>query len=347
MPIHVLPVKLQNILKEFAFAQKTLPAAAADVTPKTGQLEPGQKIQGIVQTQVSPGVFNVRIGDQLTKMPLPAFIRTGDTIKLQVIATTPRLTFSMSASTNPVSTNEQLSSIARLLSSLSQQPREKNTMQAMQSTPLLTTPQTMQSGQLAGLLQATLGNSGLFYESHQAQWLKGARSTEQLLQEPQNSAGSNPSTNKEASSILGGDISPASRMDTTASTEGKMPIIPDHLQSIVQQQFNALETRQVLWQGHIWPNQIMQWEIHEQTAQTPATENQQQWTTQIHLDLPNLGMVSATLSFNSLGLSLTLNANTTATRTALGNASSQLITTMSDQGIPIISTLVTQHESTR
>ena len=81
MPIQVLPVKLQNILKEFAFAQKTLPAAAADVTPKTGQLEPGQKIQGIVQTQGIPRVFNVRIGDQLTKMPLPAFIRTGDTIK--------------------------------------------------------------------------------------------------------------------------------------------------------------------------------------------------------------------------------------------------------------------------
>ena len=34
-------------------------------------------------------------------------------------------------------------------------------------------------------------------------------------------------------------------MDTAASTEGKMPIIPEHLQSLVQQQFNALETRQV------------------------------------------------------------------------------------------------------
>ncbi|MDP1678590.1 MAG: hypothetical protein Q8L02_00420, partial [Candidatus Nitrotoga sp.] len=94
----MLPVKLLNTLKVLALAQKTLPAATADATPKTGQLEPGQKIQGIVQTQVSPGLFNVRIGEQLTQMPLPAFIRTGDTIKLQVIATTPRLTFSMSAS---------------------------------------------------------------------------------------------------------------------------------------------------------------------------------------------------------------------------------------------------------
>ena len=344
----MLPVKLLNTLKVLASAQKTLPAATVDATPKTGQLEPGQKIQGIVQTQVSPGLFNVRIGEQLTQMPLPAFIRTGDTIKLQVIATTPRLTFSMSASTNPLSTDEQLSSVARLLSSLSQQPREKSDMRAMQSTPpLWTRPQTMQSAQLAGLLHEALGNSGLFYESHQAQWLEGTRSTSQLLQEPQNSTRANPSTNMEASSIPGGNISPASQLDTAASTEGKMPIIPDHLQPLVQQQINALETRQVLWQGNIWPNQAMQWEIHEQTSQTLATEDQQQWTTQIHLDLPNLGIVSATLSFNCAGLSLTLNASTTATRIALGNASSQLVATMSDHGIPIVSTLVTHHEPTQ
>ncbi|RFC39315.1 MAG: hook-length control protein FliK [Candidatus Nitrotoga sp. LAW] len=341
----MLPVKLLSTLKALTLTQK-LPAATVDPTPKTGQFEPGQKIQGIVQTQVSPGLFNVRIGEQLTQMPLPAFIRTGDTIKLQVIATTPRLTFSMSASTNPLSTDEKLSSVARLLSAMSQQPREKTDMRAMQSTPLWTTPQTMQSGQLAGLLHEALDNSGLFYESHQAQWLEGARSTTQLLQEPQNSTRTNPSTNMEVSSMLGGNISSASQMDTIAPIEGKTPIIPDHLQPLVQQQINALETRQVLWQGNIWPNQAMQWEIHEQTSQTPAVENEQQWTTQIHLDLPNLGMVSATLSFNSAGLSLILDASTTATRTILGNTSSQLVATMSDRGIPIVSTLVTQHETT-
>ncbi|MEO6422568.1 MAG: flagellar hook-length control protein FliK [Candidatus Nitrotoga sp.] len=340
----MLPVKLLNTLKALALAPKALPAAAADAKSKTGQLEPGQKIQGIVQTQVSPGLFNVRIGDQLTQMTLPAFIRTGDTIKLQVIATSPRLTFSMSASTNPLSTDEQLSSVARLLSSLSQQPRERTDMRAMQSTPLWSTPQTMQSVQLAGLLQEALGNSGLFYESHQAQWLNGARNTAQLLQEPQNSARANPSANLETPTVPDRNISSVNKMDTAASTEENMPIIPDHLKPLVQQQINALETRQVLWQGNIWPNQIMQWEIHEQSSPIPAIENQQQWTTQIHLDLPNLGMVSATLNFNSAGLSLTLNASTTTTRTALGNASSQLVATMSDHGIPIISSIVTQDE---
>ncbi len=349
----MLPVNLLNTLKALALAQKTLPAAATDAAPKTGQLEPEQKIQGIVQNQVSPGLFNVRIGEQLTQMPLPAFIRIGDTIKLQVIATSPRLTFSMSASANPLSTDEQLSSVARLLSALSQQPREKPDMRAMQSAPIWTTPKAMPSTQLAGLLSEALGNSGLFYESHQAQWLEGTRSTSQLMQEPQNyvtanpSVTLNPSATVEKSSMPDGNTSALNQLNMAASTAEKMPIIPEHLQPLVQQQINALETRQVIWQGNIWPSQAMQWEIHEEDSPTPATENQKRWTTQIHLDLPNLGMVSATLSFNSVGLSLKLNAGSAATRTTLGNASSQLIASMSDCGIPIVSTLVTQHEPTQ
>ena len=129
--------------------------------------------------------------------------------------------------------------------------------------------------------------------------------------------------------------------------EGKTPSIPDHLQPLVQQQINALETRQVLWQGNVWPGQAMQWEIHEQSPQPPTADEQQQWATKIHLDLPKLGEVTATLRFNSAGLSLTLDASATATRTALANATSQLVTVLSDNGIPVISTLITQHEPAR
>jgi hypothetical protein len=340
----MLPVNLLNTLKELASGQKSLPAAAADTSPQITKFEPGQKIQGIVQTQISPGLFNVRVGDQLTQMPLPSFIRTGDTIKLQVVATHPRLTFSMSASANPLSTDEKLSSVARLLSALSQQPREKTDMHAVQSTPIWTTPDTMKSTQLAELLTQAVNNSGLFYESHQAQWLKGARSTSQLMQEPQNSPTANSSTSVEKSVIPSSNMSASNQQNIAASAEDKMPIIPDHLQSLVQQQIGVLESRQVFWEGNIWPNQTMRWEIHEDDSPAPSAEAQKRWSTQIHLDLPNLGMISATLSFDNAGLSLKLNTSSAAARTTLGNASSQLVNSMSDCGIPIISTIVTQNE---
>ena len=402
----MLPVNLLNALKEYALAQRTLPpAAAVDAVAKTGpQFELGQKLQGSVQAQVAPNVFKVNVSGQLVQMELPPSIRSGDTVALQVISLQPRLTFSMVNSANPLSTPEQLGATARLLSSLSQQAPEKAYVRAVQSAPLWEASRPPESKQLAGMLKETLSNSGLFYESHQAQWLGGARSTAQLMHEPQNltpeqakaAVGSPPSKaaagdaagkavldaagktvvmgdasdkavmgEVASKSVMAGDTASKAVMmaddnanpraiannaaDTNTSTqlntsslpEGKTSAIPEHLQPMVQQQLNALETRQMQWQGNVWPGQEMKWEVEEQAPRNPAMEQQKQWVTQIQLDLPNLGAVAATLRFNSAGLSLTLNAETPQTRAVLGNASTRLVSALADAGIPVLSTLVT------
>ena len=423
----MLPVNLLNALKEYVLAQRTpLPVAATDATPKPGQqFELGQKLQGSVQAQVAPNVFKVNVSGQLVQMLLPPSIRSGDTVALQVIALQPRLTFSMVNSGNPLSTPEQLGATARLLSSLSQQAPEKASVRAAQSAPLWEAPHPPESKQLAGQLREALSNSGLFYESHQAQWLEGARSTAQLMHEPQNltpeqaravtagnpsrpavagalpeqvvaqadvkaAAASNAANHatmvgetpeKTAASDAGGkatvvndtynkaaaigdadskavmanervhtretigstaDAHTSSQTSASALPDARTPSIPEHLQPLVQQQLNALETRQMVWQGNVWPGQDMQWEVHEQTPRTPAEEAQRQWVTQIQMDLPNLGAVAATLRLNSAGLSLTLNAATPQTRAALGNASTQLVSALADAGIPVLSTQVKQ-----
>jgi Flagellar hook-length control protein FliK len=382
----MLPANLLNTIKALALAQEPLLTAAADSAPgKTAQFEAGQKYQGSVQAQLSPGIFKVRIADQLVQMQLPESIRSGDTIELQVIATQPRLTFSMAASANPLSTPEQLGSMARLLSALSQQAPEKAYIRAPQSTPLWTARQAPESAKLAMLLQQALSNSGLFYESHQVQWLEGGRSTAQLLNEPQNQptelsarvvtsdnttqapVAAGPSANISAERISAAVkaaipepanaltmTSTAARTTSTtadsqpnglstiplAQAEGKALNIPAHLQPLVQQQLNALETRQMLWHGDVWPGQTMQWEIHDQAPQTSAADVQRQWVTQLHLDLPRLGKVSATLSFSTMGLSLALQADSTETRAILGSASTGLVVSLTDAGIPVISTQI-------
>jgi len=118
--------------------------------------------------------------------------------------------------------------------------------------------------------------------------------------------------------------------------------IPDHLQPLIQQQLNALETRQVQWQGQIWPNQEMNWKIQEEAGHSAGNEEAKQWATQIQLDLPNLGEVTATLRFGNGGVSITLDAAENATRTKLGTASSALVSAMSEHGISVTSALVTQ-----
>ncbi len=88
-------------------------------------------------------VFNVRVANQMLQMQLPAFIKPGDTITLQVVSLLPRLTFTLAASSNPVSTPESLSATARMLSSLSQQPLERSYVRPIQSSPLWTGEQAL------------------------------------------------------------------------------------------------------------------------------------------------------------------------------------------------------------
>lgn len=415
----MIPVDVLNSLKSLLLTQKQLPQVAA-ATAATPAFELGQKLQAKVQAQMAPGIFKVRVADQLMQLQLPNTIRAGDTIILQVASLLPRLTFSMAASANPLSTADQLSATARLLSSLTQQPLEKSFLRPTNSAPLWAgVTQFPDTTELAGKLHTTISQSGLFYESHQAQWLAGSRNTAQLLQEPQNLPAEQvkaafdrndktPATNtavtpnytnglRNTTQILPGqqylpadpvkaasahdDRAPSLNTETsgnpatvataqddkapsmntatitaasgnaatvaTAQERISIPGIPDHLQPLIQQQLNALETRQVQWQGQVWPNQEMNWKIREEATHSPPGSEGRQWATQIHLDLPNLGEVTATLRFDCNGLSVTLDTDTSATRAKLGTASSTLVAALSERGITITSALVTLHDDTR
>ncbi|WP_283745305.1 flagellar hook-length control protein FliK [Sideroxydans sp. CL21] len=328
----MLPANLISTLKALSVTDKPLITA----TPDKGsidvgkQFEPGQKVQGTVQAQVAPNVFNVRVATQLLQMQLPAFVRSGDTITLQVVSLQPRLTFTLAASSNPVSTPESLSAASRLLSSLSQQPLERSYVRPLQSSPLWTGEKVQpDTTQLAGKLHEALSQSGLFYESHQAQWIAGARPTAQLLLEPQNQLSQG-----------------AKNLETAQTGSGQQFAalnIPEHLQTLVQQQMSTLETHQVLWQGQVWQGQEMRWKVSEESPHRNAQGIEEgQWVTQINLDLPNLGGVSARLSFNGNALNLSFDVSDAQAREKLGNASSQLIAALSERGIPVVHTQITQ-----
>lgn len=342
----MIPVDVLNSLKALALTQKPL-VTATSAPSAVAAFEPGQKFQATVQAQLAPGIFKVQVADQILQLQLPSNISIGDTITLQVVSLLPRLTFNMAASANPLSTADQLSSTARLLSSLTQQPLEKSFVRPINSAPLWTgTTQFPEPTELAEKLHTALSQSGLFYESHQAQWVAGSRNTAQLLQEPQNL----PADKVRIAFGLDEKVSRTSTevnlgVSTASTGQERTPIlgIPEHLQPLIQQQLNALETRQVQWQGQVWQHQEMSWKISEESSRSPTGEESRLWATQIHLNLPNLGEVTATLRFARSGLSVTLDADEVNTRTKLGTASSILVSAMTDRGINITSALVTQH----
>lgn len=339
----MLPSNLITTLRALSLNDKPLITATPDkgAASAGAHFELGQKLQGTVQAQVAPSVFKVRVADQLLQMQLPPFIKSGDTIQLQVTSLLPRLTFALSASSNPVSTPESLSAASRMLSSLSQQPLERSYVRPIQSSPLWMGEQALpDTTQLAGKLHDALSHSGLFYESHQAQWIAGTRPTTQLLLEPQNQLPQNTlPKSMDAARIQ------TSTSQPSVEQRALMPSIPEHLQTLVQQQLNALETRQVLWQGQVWQDQEMRWEVRDESPRRGAQEQDEgQWTTRIDLDLPNLGGVSARLSFNGNTLNLSLEVSDAETRDRMGNASPQLVAALTERGIPVTHTLITRNE---
>ncbi|MFA7399497.1 MAG: flagellar hook-length control protein FliK [Sideroxydans sp.] len=331
MPVNPLAAALTKL----ALNEKPLIAAATDKpNPKSGlKLDIGQQVQGTVQAQTAPGQFQVRIADHVVQLQLPAFVRSGDLISLQVTSLQPRLAFSLSSATNPVSTSEQLSSASRMLSSMTQQPLEQPYVKSLQRAPLWIANQASapDTTVLADKLHHALSHSGLFYESHQVQWIAGMRSTPQLMQEPQNQL---PQQN---TAIL----NEAVKMNAPATPS----TIPEHLQNLVQQQLHALENRQVLWQGVAWEGQEMRWEVREESPRRSTTgEPEGQWITEIHLDLPRLGNLSARLSLNGGAVNLTFSARDEKTRELLGNASTQLVSALNERDIPVLQTRIEKME---
>ena len=360
----MLPAHLVSALQALSSSGKPLIASSADAPNTIAKLEVGQQFQASVQSKISEGLFKVQVAGQTLQMRLPGNIQSGDTIKLEVIATQPRITFSMVASTNPLSTPEQIGAAARMLSNLAELPLERPIVQQLGNKSVWQAEQSVPDTQLlAGALRDTLGKSGLFYESHQAQWIRGERSTNQLLEEPQNvltgknlpsstanqqaasNTGSTPGfqdTQKTREPLKGTGLSALDSGSGQAATTGSDVPLPvaKELLHLVQQQLHTLEYHHLVWMGQIWPGQQMQWEIQGEPEHQARQQDERQWSTEMELALPKLGDVHARLSFAESGLRLTLHAADSRTVDLFNRALPQLKNSLADADIALIAAVV-------
>jgi hypothetical protein len=307
----MLPANLSNALKVLARTDK--PLITVETSVVSSKFAVGQQLQGSVVAQLKSGAYNVTVAGETIQMRLPAEIRSGELINLRVVATSPQLSLSLLATANPLSTQEQIGATARLLADLADLPGKRVPIQQLGGTAVWPSHDSApESKQLASALREALGNSGLFYESHQAEWVQGGRSTAQLLVEPQNRIFDlvpKFDLNKGTLDTPGASTTPTLSEATkpVAQTMVAKELIP-----LVQQQLHAMETHQLTWTGQVWPEQKMQWEIQ---GEEPHIRNEQErrWRTELELDLPKLGDVHAKLAFSAQGLELRLQAGDAAT----------------------------------
>lgn len=360
----MLPANLISALQALSSSGKPLITASTDSPPNpAAKLEPGQQFEASVQSKISEGVYKVQVAGQTLQMRLPGNIQSGDVIKLEVISTKPRITFSMVASTNPLSTPEQIGASARMLSNLADLPLERPIVQQLGNKAVWQADQPVPDTKLlAGALRETLGKSGLFYESHQAQWIRGERSMNQLLDEPQNVlmgknllpssadqqaassaniAPSLPDTQRVQETMRdSGSLGANSGQNTTTGSDATLPVAKELL-NLVQQQLHTLEQHHLVWMGQVWPRQQMQWEIQgEPEHQQARHQDERQWSTEMELALPKLGDVRARLVFAESGLRLTLHAADSKTVELFNRALPQLKNSLADADISLLAVVV-------
>ena len=307
------------------------PVGAADLR----HLPVGTELQARVTAALPGRVYQVLIGERTYSIPLPIDARPGDELQLTVVERDPQrgpapaARLAAGAGGAAVTTlSETARFITTLLNPLAQPPAQLPVAGAVRpSAPLLPGPPADTTA-VAARLSHALAASGMFYESHQAQWVAGERSLAQLMQEPQARVSPLPPEPVRAE-IRGGDIAQAA---PAPARPVEAPVHPALL-TIVKEQLQTLSGLQLAWQGPVWPGQNMQWEIAEEPRRGGPGEAPGAWRTRLKLKLPRLGDVSATLIIGAAGIDISLAAGKAGTADAMTAASGHLRSALSKAGL--------------
>ncbi|MDA3921253.1 MAG: flagellar hook-length control protein FliK [Salinisphaera sp.] len=155
---------------------------------------------------------------------------------------------------------------------------------------------------LAALLAGEVGQSGVFYESHLLQWLRGQYPASALAREPQ--------SRYHALGLLADSTdntgSDQTRPDRRAGQGSRLAGSTDNrLSAVVRQQMEVLSTGAFQWQGEVWPGVVLDWEIRETPdstsdngAESPAADQAADYTTSMRLVLPSLGEIEIRIAMH-------------------------------------------------
>ena len=389
MPPMDIPIQAQ-ILSLRAVVDSTL-AAERDLTRQQPSLDarwaPGERMTARVEAALPGGRFHVRVDDLLLEMQLPDSFKAGDRVDLEFLSAQPRPSFLLKDTPEtPPETQVALSRSGRQLDEIikSVAPDRTSTPAPVKAPQPLLPAATAEGPKLAHALAQALTRSGLFYESHQAEWVLGQRLMDELLQEPQgrlsqllnrlavtDTAAEDPgkasaaASDRAVSSSAAGSTQTAddvpARLDsrlptagTGVSTNGSGVTSPTTSAALdapraadavhpaatpqVRSQLDALDMRQLVWQGQLWPGQHLEWTIRD-PGEDPGSrpEEAQPWFTGLRLRLPRLGEVVADLALVGPALRVRLATSAPQAQTVMSAGRAALADSLAQAGIDLVS----------
>lgn len=191
-------------------------------------------------------------------------------------------------------------------------------------TPLLAGPPAAHAppAALATALQDALSTSGLFYESHVAEWASGQRPRTDLTQEPQM---------QRALPLPGLDTARGAAAADNATAQ------------LVNLQLHTQEQARVTWQGQAWPGQDLRWDVAQERpdgqrgagAEDDAAEPG--WRSSVRLRFALLGEINARVVLSGENLHIQIDAGDGAIGALLREHAGALGLSLDAAGTPLAS----------
>ena len=325
-----------------------VPSAAERVNEPT-PVGPVRPVDAEVEARLPDGRFRVFAAGQRFDVALPASTQPGDRVQVSVPVIRSDAASAAARGTapgaEPAAVDAQLSAAGRFITQLAGSRPDEQAPGAMPAAQPLLPDAPVDAAVAAATLRELVALSGLFYESHQAEWVNNARETAQLLREPQGrfspalapeSPAAAPPAGPAPAAPPQAQAAPAASPGAEQPAPPQLPIHPDAA-PIVQQQLNALEARHIVWSGQIWPGQAMRWEIEEseeRMRESGAEDTGRVWQTRIELVLPRLGRVEALVALGPAGLGIRLGADSAATDALFGDRLAELRAALAAAGLP-------------
>ena len=346
---------------------------AQEITDKLAGLVAGQRLLAEIQSLMPNGTYRALINQRSVTLALPFAARTGDAIELEVAESDGKLTLAVVAKAisaggqgDDDSAATSLSRTGVLISHLLGGARDARSgpvaLPLNGNQPIAASPPD-KAQDLLPLLRQAISESGMFYESHQAEWVEGRFNKAQLLQEPQgklapltpplqDSPGASESVSSGRAATADAGPLPTRSPDSTATTSQAAPsaqstptvaptVAPQAL-ALVQQQLEAFATQNFAWQGQVWPGQQMDWEIEHENARSEGDgsaggSDGEKWQTRLRLTLPHLGEVDARLHIQGRRISLSVVAGDVETRALLRSDAATLRGQLEQAGLDLAS----------
>ena len=79
---------------------------------------------------------------------------------------------------------------------------------------------------------------------------------------------------------------------------------------VVREQLDTLQSGQIVFRGDLFPGQQMEWKVSERESRRNTDDDQERsWDTEMRLDLPRLGAISARLRLDGSRISIDLHVS--------------------------------------